>query len=103
MIRCGRMLKRRLRQVLVRAWTVDVSDALDDLSVDPILCTAALYSESGLVREVAGEVDPAGALYVRFALPEIALRPGEAYFIRVSLAATVPADLGTRDFFFGTT
>ena len=71
-IRCGRMFKRRLRMVVVRAWLLDAAtEALLDVGFDPSTCTAGLYSETTKLREVAGEEDPAGPQFVRFALPDL--------------------------------
>ena len=101
---CGRMFKRRLRQVAARAWLVDpAAEELLDVGLVPSLCTAGLYSETTMLREVVGEDDPAGPEFVRFNLPDLYPMPGEAYFLRVQLVATGGADYGTRDFFFGTT
>ena len=103
-VRAGRMFKRRLRNVVARAWLIDAStEALLDPVFAPQLCTAGLYSETTKLREVAGEADAGGPKFVRFALPDLEPMPGEAYFLRVHLVSASMDDLGTRDFFFGTT
>lgn len=102
-IRCARMWKRRTQEVVVRAWTVDENGRTNEVALDPSLCLCVLVAEKEETRSCQGEADPMGTWAVRFALPQVTARPGHAYVLRVNLVRDDGVDLGTRDFFFGTT
>lgn len=103
-IMLGRIMKTRTRELVARVWVADADGWIDEAEeFRPALCSASLYDENGLVRTVAGIPDPAGGCYARFEIPQIELKPGECYVLRVSLFRSTGTPLGTRDFFLGTT